>query len=257
MKRVAGDELLDALERGEVRVAEPTEDGAWRVNAWVREELLEVFRTSPTVESGGGGAGTFVDKEALAPRAFSVADGVRLVPGGSAVRRGAFVGRGAVLMPPCYVNVGAYVGEGAMIDSHALVGSGAQVGARVHVAAGAQLGGVLEPVGAHPVVVEDEAWIGGQCGLFEGVLVRARAVLAPGVRLTGSTRVYDLVRERELERDGDAPLEIPAGALVVPGSRPARGDWARERGLSVSCALIVKYRDASTDRAVGLEEALR
>jgi 2,3,4,5-tetrahydropyridine-2-carboxylate N-succinyltransferase len=253
-------ELLDALERGEVRVAERSESGAWTVHAWVKEGILELFRSSELRELGTREQRElwpFVDKEAFPVRGFSRASRVRLVPGGSAVRRGAFVAEGCVLMPPCYVNVGAHVGPGSMIDSHALVGSCAQIGARVHVSAGVQIGGVLEPPGARPVIVEDEAFLGGQCGLYEGVLVRERAVLAAGVVLTGSTRVFDLVHERELARRAGEPLEIPESAVVVPGTRPAAGTFAREHGLSVACALIVKYRDERTDRATALEDALR
>ncbi|MCZ6597394.1 MAG: 2,3,4,5-tetrahydropyridine-2,6-dicarboxylate N-succinyltransferase [Planctomycetota bacterium] len=251
--RPAGEELFDALESGELRVAERDADGAWRVQAWVKEAILEVFRTSPMAAHGGG----FVDKAALPVRRFAADAGVRLVPGGSAVRRGAFVGAGVVIMPPAYVNVGAHVGAGAMIDSHVLVGSCAQIGARVHLSAGAQIGGVLEPIGSRPVIVEDDCLIGGLAGIYEGVLVRRGAVIGAGVTLTASTPVFDLVRERELRGQRDAPLEIPADAVVVPGTRPAKGDFARERGLDVACALIVKYRDASTDRATALEDALR
>ena len=260
MTRPRGEELLDALERGDVRVAEPSDSGEWRVHAWVHEGILEVLSGSPVVRmevGAGADAWPFVDKRAFVPRRFDAEDGVRLVPGGSCVRRGAHVGARTVLMPPCYVNVGAWVGEGAMIDSHALVGSGAQIGERVHVAAGTQVGGVLEPVGAHPVVIEDGAWIGGQCGLYEGVLVRAGAVLGAGVTLTASTPVFDLVHDTELRAEAGRPLEIPANAVVVPGTRSARGAWAIERGLAVACALIVKYRDASTDVAVALNDALR
>ena len=178
------------------------------------------------------------------------------------MRRGACVGAGCVLMPPCYVNIGAHLGAGTMLDSHALVGSCAQVGARVHVSAGAQIGGVLEPAGARPVIVEDEVLVGGQCGLYEGVLVRARAVLGAGVILTGSTRVYDLVNERELTGTSEMPLEIPENAVVVPGSRPVTQHrpfdvWATHRHLHVACALIAKYRDEGTDARVALESALR
>src|SRR5262245_12593013 len=222
MHELRGDELLLALEAGEVRAAEPPlsgGDGAWRVNAWVKAAILELFRTRTAAEVGAERElWPFVDK--LGVRSFDRASGLRLVPGGSAVRRGAYVARGCVLMPPCYVNVGAHVGTGAMIDSHALVGSCAQIGARVHVSAGAQIGGVLEPAGARPVIVEDEALVGGQCGLYEGVLVRRRAVLGAGVILTATTRVYDLVEERELTGTPEEPLEIPAGAVLVPGSRP-------------------------------------
>jgi 2,3,4,5-tetrahydropyridine-2-carboxylate N-succinyltransferase len=258
MTELRGDELLAALEAGAVRAAEPLADGSWRVNAWVKAAILELFRTRAASEIGTARElWPFVDK--LGVRAFASADGVRFVPGGSAVRRGAHVAAGCVLMPPCYVNVGAHVGAGTMIDSHALVGSCAQVGARVHVSAAAQIGGVLEPAGARPVIVEDEVLVGGQCGLYEGVLVRRGAVLGAGVILTASTRVFDLVHERELAGTSERPLEIPAQAVVVPGSRPARPGqaWAGAHELHVACALIVKYRDARTDARAALEEALR
>jgi len=253
------DELLGALEAGTVRAAEPLADGSWRVNAWVKEAILELFRTrAPSAVGEQRELWPFVDKFGVqAPQ-----PGVRLVPGGSAVRRGAYVAPGCVLMPPCYVNIGAHVGAGAMIDSHALVGSCAQIGARVHVSAAAQIGGVLEPAGARPVIVEDEALVGGQCGLYEGVLVRRRAVLGAGVILTGSSKVFDLVEERELSGTSEAPLEIPENAVVVPGSRPVTEHrafdlWATHRHLHVACALIVKYRDAKTDARTALEDALR
>ena len=259
-QRLTGAALLDALESGEVRVAAPDTTGEWIVEAWVKEEILAIFRTSELVEHGRGAQREqwpFVDKAAFPVRRFDASSGVRLVPGGSSVRRGAHLGRGVVMMPPCYVNVGAWVGPGTMIDSHALVGSCAQVGARVHVSAGAQIGGVLEPIGSRPVIVEDDCLVGGLVGLFEGVLVRARAVVAAGVVLTGSTPVFDLVHERELRGTSDAPLEIPAGAVVVPGTRAVKGEWMAERGLGSACALIVKYRDARTDGAVALEDDLR
>ncbi|MFT7486711.1 MAG: 2,3,4,5-tetrahydropyridine-2-carboxylate N-succinyltransferase, partial [Candidatus Paceibacteria bacterium] len=199
----------------------------------------------------------FRDKDLLRVRRFTKRDGVRLVPGGSAVRRGAYLGPGVVCMPPMYVNIGAYVGANSMIDSHALVGSCAQVGEGVHVSAAAQVGGVLEPSGARPVIIEEGAFIGGNTGLYEGVLVRREAVIAAGVILTATTRVYDLVNEEELTGTRERPLEIPAGAVVIPGTRPAAGDWARERGLSMDCAIIPKYRDQQTDVATSLEEALR
>jgi len=261
--RPSGVALLDALEAGEVRAAEPppvpaSAQNAWRVNAWVKEAILELFRSSASVEMGRERElWPFVDKAPFTVRRFEPFSGVRLVPGGSSVRRGAFLGRGCVLMPPCYVNVGAYVGADSLIDSHALIGSCAQIGARVHVSAGVQVGGVLEPAGARPVIVEDGALLGGQCGLYEGVLVGSRAVLGAGVILTGTSRVYDLVARRELTGTREQPLEIPPDAVVVPGTRPATGDWARERGLSVGCALIVKYRDAATDARTALESALR
>ena len=256
----SGEALLDALESGEVRVARPGAGGTWHVEAWVKEGILALFRTSPLVEHGAGeqrAMWPFVDKAAFPPRRFDAAGTVRLVPGGSAVRRGAHIGEGVVLMPPCYVNVGAFVGKGSMIDSHALVGSCAQIGARVHVSAAAQIGGVLEPVGSRPVIVEDDCLVGGLSGLFEGVLVRRGAVIGAGVVLTASTPVFDLVHDRELRGSRTTPLEIPAGAVVVPGTRPARTAAAREKGLALACALIVKYRDEGTDAATLLEEDLR
>ncbi len=276
-ERLRGKELLNALESGEVRVAERDTDGAWRVNAWVKEEILAIFRESITVKFlwprsesfrnfpswlGAGGFASFNDKQPLAPRVFGDEDGVRIVPGGTAIRRGAHLGKGVIVMPPAYVNVGAFVDEGSMVDSHALIGSCAQIGKRVHVSAAAQIGGVLEPAGARPVIVEDDAFIGGNCGVYEGVLVGRGAVLAAGVVLSASTPVFDLVKQRELRGSRAAPLEIPENAVVIPGTRPASKDgasdaWAASRGLQVACALIVKYRDASTDRATALEQALR
>lgn len=252
MGRYAGEALLDALESGEIRVAEPAEDGSWRVHAWVKEEILRIFRESPVVAMG-----PHVDKAPLTTRVFPPDAGVRLVPGGSSVRRGAHVAAGCVLMPPCYVNVGAHVGAGSMLDSHSLVGSCAQIGERVHLSAGAQIGGVLEPAGSRPVIVEDDVLVGGQVGLYEGVLVRRGAVLAAGVVLTATTPVYDLVNERELRGTREEPLEVPENAVVVPGSRPVGTAWGREQSLGVDCALIVKTRDESTDRATALEDALR
>jgi len=255
MVELRGDELLAALESGEVRAAEPDGDG-WRVNAWVKEGILELFRGRPAVEVGSQRElWPFVDKFGV--RAFSSAARVRLVPGGSSVRPGAHVGEGCVLMPPCYVNVGAFLGAGSMVDSHALVGSCAQVGKRVHLSAGVQVGGVLEPAGARPVIVEDDAFVGGQCGLYEGVLVRRASVLGAGVILSGSTPVYDLVHERILRGSAERPLEIPANAVVVPRTRPPGSAWARAQGLAAACALIVKYRDERTDARTVLEAALR
>lgn len=249
--RPAGEDLLRALESGEARAARRAEDGSWVPEAWVKEGILDLFRSGDVVAMGESPFARFRDKHTIPPRFLE--PGVRVVPGGTSVRRGAHLGEGVVLMPPCYVNVGAYVGAGSMIDSHALVGSCAQVGERVHVGAATQIGGVLEPVGARPVVVEDDCFVGGNVGLYEGVLVRRRAVIAPGVLLSAGTRVYDLVNQRELE----APLEIPEGAVVVPGTRPASGVYARTRLLQVACALIVKVRDGKTDAATALEEALR
>jgi len=258
-EELRGDALLDALEAGELRVAERTSDGAWKVNAWIKSELLAIFRASENVLHGDDGnpLGTFIDKSALPVQRFDLARRVRIVPGGSSVRRGSHLAPGVICMPPMYVNVGAFVGAGTMIDSHALVGSCAQIGERVHLSAAAQVGGVLEPAQAQPVIVEDEAFIGGGCGLYEGVIVRKRAVLSAGVVLTASTRVYDLIHERELTGSRERPLEIPEGAVVVPGTRPVQSPFAVRLGLQIHCALIVKYRDSKTDGATALEQALR
>ncbi len=246
----AHEALLQGLERGHLRAASRKKDGRWVANTWVKQAILAGFRAT-TTEAMLGWPGPTFDRAAFPPRHFRLEEGVRLVPGGSAVRRGAFVSSGVVVMPPAYINVGAYVDEGTMVDSHALVGSCAQIGRHVHLSAAAQVGGVLEPSGSLPVIVEDEAFVGGLVGLFEGVIVRRRAVLAPGVTLTGSTVLFDLVQDRELRR------EVPEGAVVVPGTRPASGAYAKARGLSLSTPCIVKYRDAKTDAATALEEALR
>ena len=255
MKQYKGEELLDALERGEVRVAERASDGSWTIHAWVKEEILALFRSSPVVDHGDSGA--FRDKQAFPIRRWSEKDGVRVVPGGSSVRRGAYLAPGVVCMPPMYVNVGAYVGAGSMIDSHALVGSCAQIGEKVHLSAAAQIGGVLEPANARPVIIEDECFVGGNTGIYEGVLVRKGAVIAAGVILTASTPVFDLVNHVELRGTRENPLEIPERAVLVPGSRPVGGVWGSTKGLHAACALIVKYRDEKTDRATALESALR
>jgi 2,3,4,5-tetrahydropyridine-2-carboxylate N-succinyltransferase len=247
---LAHEALLAALETGRIRAAERGQDGTWRANAWVKRAILAGFRRTGLVQLEGAGFPMF-DKSAFPPRPFTLEDNVRLVPGGSSVRRGAFVAKGVVVMPPAYINVGSYVDTGTMVDSHALVGSCAQIGARVHLSAGAQVGGVLEPAGAVPVVVEDDTFVGGLVGLFEGIVVRKRAVLASGVIITGSTVIYDLVNSRELRK------EVPEGAVVVPGSRPAGGGFASKRGLNLSAPMIVKYRDERTDAATCLEEALR
>ncbi|MFN3597845.1 MAG: 2,3,4,5-tetrahydropyridine-2,6-dicarboxylate N-succinyltransferase [Rubricoccaceae bacterium] len=254
--RDAFDRLLAALEDGRVRAAERGEDGAWRANAWVKQGILLGFRLGAMVDQSVG-AFSFVDKDTYPPQRFGLARGVRLVPGGSAVRRGAYLAEGVVCMPPMYVNVGAYVDAGTMVDSHALVGSCAQIGRGVHLSAAAQIGGVLEPVGAAPVVIEDDVFVGGGCGVYEGTVVRAGAVLAAGVVLTRSARVFDLVRETEYRASAGAPLEIPAGAVVVPGTRAAEGAFARAHGLALAAPVIVKYRDARTDAATTLEDALR
>jgi 2,3,4,5-tetrahydropyridine-2-carboxylate N-succinyltransferase len=246
----AREALLDELESGSIRSASRSRGGDWSANAWVKLAILAGFKSTGMVEfpDRPGGA---VDKAAYPPRRFSLADGLRVVPGGSSVRRGAHLEPGVVIMPPAFINVGAWVGAGSMIDSHALVGSCAQVGERVHLSAAAQVGGVLEPAGARPVVIEDDCFVGALCGLFEGVVVRARAVLATGTVITASTTIYDLVKGREYRG------ELPEDAVVVPGSRPARGGYAEALGLSLYAPCIVKYRDAKTDAATVLEEALR
>jgi 2,3,4,5-tetrahydropyridine-2,6-dicarboxylate N-succinyltransferase len=246
----AREALLDALETGSVRAASRSPEGTWSANAWVKLAILAGFKSTGVIEIPGWPGGA-VEKEAYPPRHFSAADGLRVVPGGSSVRRGAHLEAGAVIMPPAFINVGAWVGSGTMIDSHALVGSCAQLGERVHLSAAAQIGGVLEPAGARPVVVEDDCFIGALCGLFEGVLVRSRAVLASGTVITASTSIHDLVKGRVLRG------EVPEGAVVVSGSRPADGEYARARGISLYVPCIVKYRDGKTDAATVLEAALR
>ncbi len=255
MTREEVSRLLDALERGEVRAASKDSAGRWVPNREVKEGILAAFRLGVDAELSAG-ALSFRDRDTLPPRSPLPA-GVRVVPGGTAIRRGAYVAKGVVLMPPAYVNVGAHVDEGSMVDSHALVGSCAQIGKRVHLSAAAQIGGVLEPIGAVPVVVEDDVFVAGGVGIYEGVCVRRRAVLAAGVVLTASSVVFDLPNERELRSTKEATLTIPEGAVVVPGARPASGAWARERGLCLAAPLIVKYRDEKTDARTTLETALR
>src|SRR5438128_12562198 len=250
-------EFRAALTRGEIRAAERSAAGEWRANAWVKQGILLGFKMGALADLSVDGTFRFFDKDTYPVRPTTLADRVRIVPGGSTIRDGAYVAPGVVCMPPMYVNVGAYVDEGTMIDSHALVGSCAQIGKRVHLSAAAQVGGVLEPVGALPVIVEDDVLVGGGCGIYEGAIVRERAVLAPGTMLTGSTPVHDLVREAVYRRDGDRPLEIPAGAVVVPGARAAPGAAAARWGISLYAPVIVKYRDAKTDAATALEEYLR
>ncbi len=256
-ERTLFNEFRSALARGEIRAAERATDGAWCVNAWVKGGILLGFKMGALTDMSAHATLRFFDKDTYPVRPTTLADGVRIVPGGSSIRDGAFVAPGVICMPPMYVNVGAYVDTGTMIDSHALVGSCAQIGKRVHLSAAAQVGGVLEPVGALPVIIEDDVLVGGGCGIYEGTIVRERAVLAPGTVVTGSTPVYDLVRETVHRRAGDRPLEIPAGAVVVPGARTVRGTAAERWGISLYAPVIVKYRDAKTDLATLLEEYLR
>src|SRR5271167_2769508 len=250
-------ELRDALESGAVRSAEPDSASptGWRVNAWVKQGILLGFRLGQLAASGSDLS--FVDKHTYPARRFTPEQGIRIVPGGSAVRSGAYLAKSVVCMPPMYVNVGAYVDEGTMVDSHALVGSCAQIGRRVHLSAAAQVGGVLEPINASPVILEDDVLVGGNCGVYEGTIVRRRAVLAAGTILTRSTPLYDLVRGEIYRATPDAPLEVPEGAVVVPGSRAVKKGLAAEMGISLYTPVIVKYRDEKTDRGIELEDWLR
>lgn len=252
-------ELRGALEAGTLRSAEPdtTQPLGWRVNAWVKRGILLGFRLGQMVEMGCKDGCGFVDKATYPARRFSTADGVRVVPGGSSVRSGAYLSKGVVVMPPAYVNVGAYVDEGTMVDSHALVGSCAQIGKRVHLSAAAQIGGVLEPVNATPVIIEDDALVGGNTGVYEGTIVRRRAVLAAGTVLTRGTPIFDLVKGEIYRATAESPLIVPEGAVVVPGSRQVTKGKGAEWGLSVAAPVIVKYRDEKTDLSLALEDLLR
>lgn len=252
-------ELREALETGTLRSAQPdtAQTLGWRVNAWVKRGILLGFRLGQMVEMGCQDGFRFVDKATYPARRFNVADGVRVVPGGSSVRSGAYLSKGVVVMPPAYVNVGAYVDEGTMVDSHALVGSCAQIGKRVHLSAAAQIGGVLEPVNASPVIIEDDALVGGNTGVYEGTIVRKRAVIAAGTVLTRGTPVYDLVKGEVYKATAESPLVIPEGAVVVPGSRSVSKGKGAEWGLSIAAPVIVKYRDEKTELSLVLEDVLR
>jgi 2,3,4,5-tetrahydropyridine-2-carboxylate N-succinyltransferase len=254
--RQAVERLFDGLADGSLRAAQPGPSG-WQAVEWVKAGILLAFRVGATARYSGPDQEYF-DRDTLPLRKTrGVEENVRIVPGGTSVRAGAYLAPGVVIMPPAYINAGAYVGEGTMIDSHALVGSCAQIGERAHVSAGAQIGGVLEPMGLRPVVIEDEVVIGGNAGVFEGTLVGRRAVIAPGVNLTASTPVFDLVKETIYRSEPGSPLSVPAGAVVVPGSRPASGKLAQSHGLQLYAPVIVKYRDDRTDASTALEEALR
>lgn len=253
-------EFKAALNRGEIRAAEPdpSAPSGWRANAWVKKGILLGFRMGSIVDmSIDPVRQPFIDKSTYPIRSLTAADGVRIVPGGSSIRDGSFVARGVVCMPPMFINVGAYVGENSMIDSHALVGSCAQVGRNCHISAGAQIGGVLEPVGALPVVLEDDVLMGGNSGVYEGTVVKRRAVLGTGTILNRSIPVYDLVRDTIYTASHSGPLVIPEEAIVVPGSRAITSSSGAKWGLSLQAAVIVKYRDAKTDARVQLEDLLR
>jgi 2,3,4,5-tetrahydropyridine-2-carboxylate N-succinyltransferase len=249
------EEFRDQLTQGKIRAADKTKDTRWTVNAWVKQGILLGFRLGVLQEMSAGLS--FVDKDTFPARHFTIADRVRIAPGGSSVRTGAYVAPSVICMPPMFINVGAYVDEGTMIDSHALVGSCAQIGKRVHLSAAAQIGGVLEPINAAPVIIEDDVLVGGNCGIYEGTLVRARAVLGAGTILTRSTPLYDLVRGEVYRATADTPLEVPENAVVVPGSRAIKKGAPADWNLSLYAPVIVKYRDEKTDRSIELEDWLR
>ena len=254
----AFNEFKSSLNRGEIRAAARDANGKWQTNAWVKRGILLGFRMGSIIDMSPRDQSLhFLDKHTYPIRKFSPEDRVRIVPGGSSIRDGAYIAPGVVCMPPMFVNAGAYVDEGTMIDSHALVGSCAQIGKRVHLSAAAQIGGVLEPADMMPVIIEDDVIVGGNCGVYEGAIVRERAVLGTGTIITGSTPVFDLVREMIYRRSENGPLEIPAGAVVVPGARAVNSDKGREWNLSLYAPVIVKYRDEKTDAATQLEDLLR
>lgn len=249
------DRLCSDLESGALRVAEKV-DGEWQVNVSVKESILDGFRLGVLADMSQGQF-AFYDKDTIPVRQFSAESGVRIVPGGTSIRRGACLAPGVIVMPPSYVNIGAYVDSGTMIDSHVLVGSCAQIGKNVHLSAGTQIGGVLEPVGAMPVIIEDGAFVGGNCGIYEGTVVRERAVIGTGVVINGSTPVYDAVKGDFLPRHDGGRIEIPSGAVVVAGSRPLRHGGPSGQAVHIYCPVIVKYRDDKTSASLTLEELLR
>jgi 2,3,4,5-tetrahydropyridine-2-carboxylate N-succinyltransferase len=249
-------ELVEKLNNGSLRAAEQLPDGSWQANTWVKKGILLLFRIGELKEYQSG-LFNFFDKDTLPLHPLSLEDKVRLVPGGSSIRNGAYVAQSVVCMPPMYINIGAYVDENTMIDSHALVGSCAQVGKRVHISAASQIGGVLEPPGALPVIIEDDVLIGGNCGVYEGIIIKKRAVLGSGVILTSSTPVYDLVNETIIRKESDKPLEIPENAVVVAGSRPVKTEFGKANGISIYTPVIIKYRDEKTDARTALEYDLR
>lgn len=248
-------EVLSALETGELRVAEKT-GGEWKVNTWVKEVILAGFRLGKITDMSAGQF-PFFDKDTFPVRGFRQEDGVRIVPGGTSIRRGAYLAPGAIVMPPSYINVGAYVGEGTMVDSHVTIGSCAQVGCHIHISAATQIGGVLEPAGAMPTIIEDGAFVGGNCGIYEGTIVREQAVIASGVIITASTTLYDATTGEFVPRNADGRVVVPRGAVVVSGSRPVSKGPGAGSGVSLYCPVIVKYRDDKTSGSVSLEELLR
>ena len=257
--RAAFGRLRRELSTGNVRAAEPdsASPSGWRVNVWVKQGILLGFRFGDLSAVSEDGQPAFFDKDTLPLKSLRVSDGVRVVPGGSSIRDGCYVGAGVICMPPMYINIGAWVGDGTLVDSHALVGSCAQIGQRVHLSAAAQIGGVIEPVGALPVIVEDDVLVGGNCGIYEGAVIRSRAVLASGVILTGSTPIYDLPNSRIITPEAGEPLVVPEGAVVVPGARAVTVGAGRDWGLSLATPVIVKYRDERTDARTELERWIR
>ena len=258
--RAAFLQLREELSNGTVRAAEPDAGSAsgWRVNVWVKQGILLGFRFGDNIDMGvAKGRWPFFDKDTMPLKAIDASSGVRIVPGGSSVRAGAYLGQGVICMPPMYINIGAWVGDGTLVDSHALVGSCAQIGKKVHLSAAAQIGGVIEPVGAMPVIIEDEVLVGGNCGVYEGAVIKRRAVLASGTVITRSTPVYDLPNERIIRPEPGQPLVIPEGAVVVPGARAVTVGAGKEWGLSLATPVIVKYRDEKTDARTELERWIR
>ncbi len=250
-------ELLYGLNKGKIRSAEKDESNKWKVNDWVKKGILLLFKYGNLFDYSINNTFNYFDKHTLPTHDFQLEDNVRIVPGGSSIRTGSYIAPGVICMPPMYINIGAYVDEATMIDSHALVGTCAQVGKRVHLSAASQIGGVLEPPNARPVIVEDDVMIGGNCGIYEGTLIRRRAVLGSGVVITSSTKIFDLVKERIIKAENGNPIEIPEGAVVVPGTRKINTPFAEKFGLSISSPIIIKYRDEKTDSKTALEDYLR
>lgn len=250
------DEFISFLNEGKIRAAEKI-DEEWVINTWVKEGILILFRYGKLIDMSISDDFRFFDKHTLPLKQISLQDKIRLVPGGSSIRTGAFIANGVICMPPMYINIGAYVDSGSMVDSHALVGTCAQIGKNVHISAAAQIGGVLEPIGARPVIIEDNVLIGGNCGIYEGVLVRQNAIIASGVILTASTPIYDIVHNRIIKGSSEKPLEVPRSAVIVAGCRKVKGYFAENYGLGIYTPIIVKYRDEQTDARVALEDILR
>lgn len=249
--------FIELLNNGTIRSAEPDGNGNWVVNKWVKNGILLLFKYGKMTDYSIDKDYVFFDKDTLPLRKMTIKDNIRIIPGGSTIRSGAYVSEGVICVPPMYINIGAYVDEGTLVDSHALIGTCAQIGKNCHISAATQIGGVLEPAGARPVIIEDNVMVGGNCGVYEGVLVRKNAVLGTGVILNASTRVYDLVNEKVLKSDGDTPLEIPENAVVIPGARAINSGFGKESGLSISTPLIIKYKDDKTTLKTALNEILR